>query len=325
MGTAREYFTATLLPTGKVLVAGGFDQNLNSLASAELYDPAAPGWTPTGSLNVARQNHTATLLLDGRVLVGGGTAMGGATLATTELYDPATRQWSVTAALSNARYQHTATLLPNGRVLFAHGANSSTAMAAPEFYDVNLGFSTVWQPQITSLTSPLNLGDPLTIAGSKFRGLSEGSGGNSYQDSAADYPVVQLRAIESGQTTFLLTTNWSTNSYVSVPVTGFAPGWALATVFVNGIPGPSSIFLVTATPSTVILQSPIRLGNGSVQFSFSSTPGATFTALAATGLSTPASTWTPLGGVTEITGGQYQFTDPQATNYPKRFYRVRSP
>ena len=42
--------TATLLPTGKVLVAGGYNPNDFYLASAELYDPASGSWTVTGSL-----------------------------------------------------------------------------------------------------------------------------------------------------------------------------------------------------------------------------------------------------------------------------------
>ena len=46
------YHTATLLPNGKVLVAGGFD--VNASRSAELYDPARGRWTVTGSLNIGR-------------------------------------------------------------------------------------------------------------------------------------------------------------------------------------------------------------------------------------------------------------------------------
>ena len=42
--TARASHTATLLPNGKVLVAGGFDSS-GCLASAELYDPATGTWS----------------------------------------------------------------------------------------------------------------------------------------------------------------------------------------------------------------------------------------------------------------------------------------
>ena len=71
LGTARDGHTATLLPSGKVLVAGGrYDRA--TLSSAELYDPATGTWTATGSLGTARYDHTATLLPSGKVLVAGG-------------------------------------------------------------------------------------------------------------------------------------------------------------------------------------------------------------------------------------------------------------
>ena len=72
LATARLYHTATLLPNGKVLVAGGVDNIGASLSSAELYDSATGNWSSTGSLGTARYDHTATLLPNGTVLVAGG-------------------------------------------------------------------------------------------------------------------------------------------------------------------------------------------------------------------------------------------------------------
>src|SRR6059058_1314962 len=73
LNTARNLHTATLLPNGTVLVAGGIDTDLNALDSAELYDPASGTWTFTGSLNTARIGHRATLLQNSMmVLVAGG-------------------------------------------------------------------------------------------------------------------------------------------------------------------------------------------------------------------------------------------------------------
>src|SRR5436190_216373 len=63
--TARYNHTATLLPSGKVLVAGGY--NGSYLSSALLYDPATGSWSATGSLGTGRSSHTATLLPSGKV------------------------------------------------------------------------------------------------------------------------------------------------------------------------------------------------------------------------------------------------------------------
>src|SRR5215813_855417 len=54
LSTGRFLHTATLLPSGLVLVVGGLDETFNATASAELYDPASGTWTATGNLNTAR-------------------------------------------------------------------------------------------------------------------------------------------------------------------------------------------------------------------------------------------------------------------------------
>jgi hypothetical protein len=79
----------------------------------------------------------------------------------------------------------------------------------------------------------------------------------------------------------------------------------------------------TATPIqlTGITSAP----DGSFQFSFTNVPGAFFTVLATTNVTLPLSNWMTLGGVTETSPGHFQFTDPQATNEPRRYYRVRWP
>ncbi len=84
MVTAREGHTATLLPSGKVLVAGGWFPLGTSLRSAELYNPATGTWTLIRSMRGARAFHTATLLLSGKVLVAAG--VNGAALTSAELY-----------------------------------------------------------------------------------------------------------------------------------------------------------------------------------------------------------------------------------------------
>ncbi len=118
LNTARTQHTATLLPDGKVLVAGGYG-NSAYLAGAETYDPATGTWKTVGQMAAARYSHTATLLLNGKVLVAGG--LGAGPLANGELYNPPTESWTATGPLNTPRYSHTATLLPNGKVLIACG------------------------------------------------------------------------------------------------------------------------------------------------------------------------------------------------------------
>jgi len=281
----------------------------------------------TGALNTARGYHTATLLPNGKVVVAGGGDYNVPFFSSTELYDPAVGTWTVTSELKTARSSHSATLLPDGKVLLAGGFNSSSTpycLSSAELYDVGLGFSPSWQPQIAAVTSPLSLGGSLALAGSRFRGISGGSSGHSL-DSSTDYPLVQLRSLENGQTIFLPSANWSTNSFASAPVNSFPPGYALATVFVNGIPGTSSVINVSvAVPTPAPLTSVKTLTNGSFQFDFTNSIGALLGVLTTTNLSLPLTNCTLLSGVTELSPGQFQFIDLQATN-GQRFYRVRSP
>jgi N-acetylneuraminic acid mutarotase len=128
MRVARSRHTATLLPDGRVLVAGGFDiqgamdANVESMGrgTPEVFDPSSGRWSRTGSMAFPRAGHTATLLTDGRLLVAGGDAVtdGG---PTAELYDPATGRWTATGSMADPRRDHAATLLPDGRVLVTGG------------------------------------------------------------------------------------------------------------------------------------------------------------------------------------------------------------
>jgi hypothetical protein len=120
MTTARIEHTATLMPDGKVLIAGG--KNATSvLSSAEIFDPATGLFTPTGDLGTARKGHTANALGDGRILLTGGYS--NAPLSSAEIYSQGVFT-AVSTPMSAARYRHTATVLNNGKVLLAGGAKS---------------------------------------------------------------------------------------------------------------------------------------------------------------------------------------------------------
>src|SRR5262249_21722335 len=142
-------------------------------------------------------------------------------------------------------------------------------------------------------------------SGSQFKGISEASGGNSTQNSSSNYPLVQLQSLANEQMLFPLVdamTGWSDTSFTSTPITlmtttssGFPIGYALVTVFTNGIPSQSQF--VVATPAT---PTPTATATATATFTPTATATATFTPTAtatATGTPTPTATATPTATV----------------------------
>jgi uncharacterized delta-60 repeat protein len=175
MTNARYVHSATLLPNGKVMVAGGIGSNTDELTSAELYDPTTGQFTPTGNLNTAREYHTATLLPNGKVLVAGGSTLSRNLLSSAELYDPTTGQWFTTNNLVIGRSHHTATLLPNGKVMVVGGSNLNAALNSAELYDpASNSFyitSNLTTSRVDHTTTLLPNGKVLTVGGSSSSGF----------------------------------------------------------------------------------------------------------------------------------------------------------
>jgi hypothetical protein len=254
MNVARAGHSATLLPDGRVLVTGGSGSSGGGspLDSAEIYDPATGTWSLIAPMSTARFEHTATLLPDGRVLVVGSNSTAG-----TELYDPATGTWTSGGTLNIMRTGHSATLLPDGRVLIAGGAGGTNADVTYELFDPGLGFQPTWRPVIDTASSPLDPGDSLTLDGNGLRGYgyAEGSGGTN-TNSATNYPLVQIRRLENEQVRWLPPDPvhpFSATAFTSQPLNDWPAGYALVTVFVNGLPSQSAIVLVNPQTFRVYL------------------------------------------------------------------------
>ena len=141
MATTRVLASTTLLPSGKVLVAGGWNEAAHH-ASAELYDPAAGVWSSAGTMGQARGMHSAVVLPSGKVLVAGGQQTGAITAAA-QLYDPsvgATGSWTSTGSMNIPRDRQTTTLLPNGKVLVIGGFTTGTVLTGTaELYNPATG------------------------------------------------------------------------------------------------------------------------------------------------------------------------------------------
>jgi hypothetical protein len=128
----RNGHTATLLPNGNVLIAGGKGATI----PAEVFDAATSSFFPAPPMRVPRYGHTSTLLDDGTVLISGGNDQGGFPVTETEIYDPIVNAFRGAGALPVPRTQHAAAKLSDGRVLIVGGAGGAERDSARAFvYD----------------------------------------------------------------------------------------------------------------------------------------------------------------------------------------------
>jgi hypothetical protein len=153
----------------------------------------------------------------------------------------------------------------------------------------------------------------------KLEGLAAGN----------DFLPVVLPATENPLPPFAPTSDqsWLTNTGITNGVVSFSfpiNAGPSRTAHVN-LPGQiiSITQGVIGTPPN--LTGVQMLGNRAFQFSFTSTPGATFTVLSTTNLSLPLSNWTFVGVATNTASGVFQFITPSMMNGSQQFYIIRSP
>jgi hypothetical protein len=173
MATARWSHSATLLSSGRVLVAGGITGGV-ALASAELYDPTSTTWAATGALHVARASQTATTLGSGAtVLVAGGDDNTQA-LSSCEVYSTSTGTWTTTGSMSGTRDYHNAWSLDSTHVLVAAGvswtASTWNVLGTSAIYTSTSGTwaatGSLSQPRVFASSISLSSGStPLIVGG----------------------------------------------------------------------------------------------------------------------------------------------------------------
>jgi len=172
MNTARALHTATALANGKVLIAGGYDQTLATLALAEIYDPIIGRFSPTDTMGYGRVAAAATPLKDGRVLMVGGQDASGIAMASVEIYDPITGTFTDTGSMLTARLNPTVTLLSDGRVLVAggyEGTSHGQPLMSAEVYQPSTGTFVATGSMTTArrnhIATLLNDGNVLVVGG----------------------------------------------------------------------------------------------------------------------------------------------------------------
>src|ERR1039458_4497229 len=169
----RWFHTARLLPTGKVLVAGGaVEADYGSCTagkdSAELYDSALGTFASTATMTNRRYAQTSTLLQDGAVLITGGFSFDSSAcvqdgtspaLSSAEIYDPSNGSFAPTGSMAEVRGGHTATLLTNGKVLIAGGDNIGGDVLPLVYFDGSVT-AEVYAPATGLFTSTGNMVTP---------------------------------------------------------------------------------------------------------------------------------------------------------------------
>ncbi|KAH7351621.1 hypothetical protein KP509_19G006400 [Ceratopteris richardii] len=94
MPTARSFFACAATRDGKVVVAGGHDNNKNALRSAQVYDVSADSWEDLPDMAHERDECKA-ICFDGEILVVSGypTDLQGQFLGSAESFDFVERKW----------------------------------------------------------------------------------------------------------------------------------------------------------------------------------------------------------------------------------------
>ncbi|MBK7863339.1 MAG: hypothetical protein IPJ65_33015 [Archangiaceae bacterium] len=153
MRTARAGHTATLLPDGRVFIAGGFRLSGTSrteLTDTEFFNPATGSFDDGPQLSLlsgaplGRAFHTATLLPIGQVLLYGGETYKNnapSAVASVLVFDLDTQRYGLvpqrTTPTPIARTRHLALLSNSGKVLIAGGLHANPMPVQPALVPVN--------------------------------------------------------------------------------------------------------------------------------------------------------------------------------------------
>ncbi len=134
MNIGRKQHRAILLYDGRVLITGGYGDNLITVASAEIYDPATEKFSMLNSMNHERAVHSMALLDNDKVLITGGVSrhpgVFSGILTSIELFDPDTEQFQEVGDLLEPTTFHGSVTLKNGDILIVGGVIAGAVWSA---------------------------------------------------------------------------------------------------------------------------------------------------------------------------------------------------
>jgi hypothetical protein len=122
MSAPRNGLVAARLADGRVLAAGGEDDNGIPLRSAETFNPRTNVWTSVAPMPNPAAEQSAVTLKTGSVLVTGGI-VDGRVSAQALLFNPSTDTWAAAPSMRRRRAGHESVLLPDGDALVAGGTS----------------------------------------------------------------------------------------------------------------------------------------------------------------------------------------------------------
>ena len=288
---ARQYYGASLLPNGDILVAGGL---LNGIGTntVEIYDPTHNTWSAAAPMQMPRAGPSAMPLATGKVLVFGGDSGQVSINAekSAEVYDPATNSWSTTGDSINPHGLSAAAELADGRILacgFASvfegiapkGGASSTAGVPDGGRDTTTpleAYSTV--PGLASNVHAVAGNGSATVTWAPS--LSDGSSITSY--TVTSQPGSVSKTVKGDATSVTLTGLANGTSYTFTVTANNGIGTGPASAASNSVI-PSTTPSPTPTPSNNGIGSGTGSGSGGGPTADAATPTATATGTAGAG------------------------------------------